>query len=92
MTPERRSARARCVSVLLEVFGEAFIVDPAGLLQVWHALLDLCVDPTIFGKLTEVVLGHNFVLDETERYTHVFVPQHRSIVVIILDVKGAKTS
>ena len=72
----------------LEVFGEAFVSDPAGLLQSWHALPDFQPDPIIFGKLLEVVLGHNFVWDETEQDAHVFVPHHRSVVVIIIDFKG----
>ena len=59
--------------MLLEVFGEAFVGDPAGLLQAGHALPDSQVDPTIFVKLPEVVLGHNFVWDETEQDAHVFV-------------------
>ena len=84
--------RARCISVLLEVFGEAFVCDPVRLIQAWHDLPDFHVDPTIFGKLPKVVLVHNLVWDETERDAHVFVPRHRSVVVIILDVKGAKTS
>ena len=92
MTPESRSTKARCVSVLLEVFGEAFVGDPSGLIQAWHALPDFHVDPTMFRKLPEVVLGHNLVWDETERDAHVFVPRHRIVVVIILDVEGEKTS
>ena len=92
MTPERRIARAKCVSVLLEVFGKAFVGDPAGLIQAWHAFPDFHVEPTIFGNLPEVVLGHNFVWNETERDAHVFVPWHRSVVVIILHVEGDKTS
>ena len=92
MTPERGSARARCISVSLEVFGGAFVGDPSGLLQAWHELPDFDVDPTIFGKLQEVVLSHIFFWDDTERDAHVFVLQHWGVVVIILDVKGKKTS
>ena len=92
MTPERRSGRARCISVILEVFCEAFVGDPVNLLQSLHELTCFHVDPTIFGKLQEVVLGHNFVWDETEQDAHVFIPRHRSVIVINHDVEGEKMS
>ena len=78
--------------MLLEVFVETFVGNPAGLIQAWHSLPDFHLDPTTFGKLPKVILCHNFVWDETERDVHVFVPRHQSVVVIILDVEGEKTS
>ena len=70
--------------MILEVFGKAFVGNPAGMLQAWYALMDFHVDPTIFGKLPEVVLGQHLFCDDTEWDAHVFVPRHWIVVVIIL--------
>ena len=58
---------------------ESVVRDESCLLEAWHALADVDVDPSPF--VLEVVLGDDFIWNDGKRELHIFEPYHGSKVI-----------
>jgi hypothetical protein len=65
------------VTIRSKVFGEALMGDESGLFEPVHAFSNFDVDPSVGGDyVKQVVLLYDFVGDDADWQSHVFISSH----------------